>query len=149
MRGIALVLAACAALAACRGSPLGWIPGGKLEGEPVDAPVSDWEFAKKVENLQLETHPEDPYSVNIWFVTEDANLWVIAGGGETSYWAKYLFADPRALVRIEGKLYPRKAVRVADTEEILHVQELYIEKYGYTRDVNGVFKPVVIRLDPP
>jgi hypothetical protein len=144
----AVLLLAALALAAC-GGPLGWVPGGKLEGEPTDVAIADWSFVKRVENLQLETDPADPYSVNIWFVTEDAKLWVFAGGGETSTWAKNLFADPHAIVRIEGKLYPRRAVRVTDPEEILHVEQLYLEKYDYTRDVNGAFKPVIIRLDPP
>jgi len=147
VKRLALVLTALAALAC--GGPLGWMPGGKLDGQPVDAPVGDWSFASRVEKLQLETDPADPYSVNIWFVTEDGRLWVFAGGGESSTWAKNLSADPRAIVRIEGKLYPRKAVRVTDSEEIAHVQQLYLEKYDYTRDVNGVFHPVIIRLDPP
>ena len=55
MKRLALVLAALA-LGAC-GGPLGLIPGGKLDGEPVDAPVDDWSFASKTEKLQLETDP--------------------------------------------------------------------------------------------
>lgn len=148
MRRLARVLAACAALAAC-GGPLGWVPGGKLDGEPVDAPVGDWAFTAKVEKLQLETDPADPYSVNVWFVTEGPRLWVFSGEGESSTWAKNLFADPRAVVRIEGKLYPRIAARVTDPAEIARVQQLYLAKYGYTRDVHGFLHPVIIRLDPP
>lgn len=147
MKRLALVLAALA-LGAC-GGPLGVVPGGKLDGEPVDAPIDDWAFASKTEDLQLETDPADPYSVNIWFVTEGAKLWVFAGGGESSTWAKNLLADPRALVRIDGKLYPRKAVRVTDPAEIEHVQQLYLAKYDYTRDPNGAFHPLEFRLDPP
>ena len=147
MKRLALALAALA-LGAC-GGPLGWVPGGKLDGEPVDAPIDDWSFASKTENLQLETDPSDPYSVNIWFVTEGARLWVFAGGGESSTWAKHLLADPRAIARIDGKLYPRKAVRVTDPDEIVHVEELYLEKYHYTRDPKGAFGPVEFRLDPP
>ena len=147
MKRLALLLAALVA-AGC-GGPLGWIPGGKLDGEPVEAPVDDWAFASKTENLQLETDPADPYSVNIWFVTEGPKLWVFAGGGESSTWAKHLLADPRALVRIDDKLYPRKAVRVTDPAEIVHVEELYLDKYDYTRDPKGVFGPVEFRLDPP
>jgi hypothetical protein len=87
--------------------------------------------------------------VNIWFVTEGAKLWVFAGGGESSTWAQHLLADPHAIARIDGKLYPRKAVRVTDPAEIAHVQQLYLEKYDYTRDPNGAFHPLEFRLDPP
>lgn len=147
MKRLAFVLSAFV-LGAC-GGPLGVVPGGKLDGEPVDAPIDDWAFASKTEDLQLETDPADPYSVNIWFVTEGAKLWVFAGGGESSTWAKNLLADPRALVRIDDKLYPRKAVRVTDPAEIEHVQQLYLAKYDYTRDPNGAFHPLEFRLDPP
>jgi len=146
LKRLALVLAA---LALACGGPLGWMPGGKLDGEPVDTPIGDWSFASKTEKLQLESDPADPYSVNIWFVTEGDKLWVFAGGGESSTWAKHLLADPHAIVRIDGKLYPRKAARVTDTAEIAHVEQLYLAKYDYTRDPNGVFGPVVFRLEAP
>ncbi len=41
------------------------LPGGKLGGATAPAP-SDWAFADEVNTAQLETRPEDPYSVNIW-----------------------------------------------------------------------------------
>jgi hypothetical protein len=144
---LALVLAALA-LGAC-GGPLGWIPGGKLDGQTVSAPVDDWTFAREIEKAQLETDPSDPYSVTVWFVSEGPSLWVFAGGGESSTWAKHLLADPHAILRLGEKLYPRKAVRVTDPEEIVRVLRLYREKYDYTRDPNGAFGPIEFRLDPP
>ena len=29
------------------------------------------------------------------------------------------------------------------------MEQLYLEKYDYTRDTNGAFHPVEFRLDPP
>lgn len=149
MSRLARVLSALAlGLGAC-GGPVGWVPGGKLEGQTVSEPIDDWGFARAVEKAQLETDPSDPHSVTVWFVSEGPKLWVFAGAGESSIWAGRLLRDPRAILRIGDKLYPRKAVRVTDPAEFRHVQELYLEKYDYSRDQNGAFGPIEFRLDPP
>jgi len=41
--------------------------GGELSGETA-APPDDWSALRDEETFQLETRPEDPYSVNIWAV---------------------------------------------------------------------------------
>jgi hypothetical protein len=53
----------CLTLTACE--PLIMIPGGALSGREHAVPAS-WDFAADVETFQLETTPEDPYSVNVW-----------------------------------------------------------------------------------
>ena len=147
-RSLALIALASISLA-CR--PLGPIPGGRLSGEVVSSPVEDWSFASAVETIQLETRPDDPYSVNIWFVSEGRRIWVASGGGDKSKWAQNLSADPRARLRINGKVYERTAVRADEQAEQDEVLVLYQTKYTsvprspVAKDDD---KAVVFRMDP-
>ncbi len=144
-RFLALAALATACLA-CR--PLGPIPGGRLSGEVVSTPVSDWSFAGAVETIQLETRPDDPYSVNIWFVSQGSRLWVASGGSDKSRWAQNLVADPRVRLRIDGRVYERNALRVSDQAEIDAVVVLYQTKYEYERDPEAEGESVLFRMDP-
>jgi hypothetical protein len=145
MRAAALALLAATALA-CQ--PMGPIPGGRLKGEVVTTPVDDWSFASAVETIQLESNPADPYSVNVWFVAQGARLWIAAGSGDKSRWAKDLLADPRVRLRIEGKIYERKAVRVTEQSEMDEVLVLYQTKYDYERDADEEGEALLFRMDP-
>ena len=49
------------------------LPGGELEGTSVPTPA-DWSFLADISTVQIETRPEDPYSVNIWVVEMGAAL---------------------------------------------------------------------------
>ena len=40
------------------------IPGGRLSGEELTGPVTDWSFMQKHRIVTLEVRPSDPYSVN-------------------------------------------------------------------------------------
>jgi hypothetical protein len=121
---------------------------GRLSGKVVTAPVDDWAFASGEETLQLETRPDDPYSVNVWFVASGPRLWVACVGGDTSGWGENMIADPRVRLRIDGKLYERKAVRVTEQSEIDEVVVLYKTKYDYKRDAEDEGKAVLFRMDP-
>jgi len=145
MRRLALV-ALVGALCGCE--PMGPIPGGRLSGEVVATPVDDWTFATAIETLQLETRPDDPYSVNVWFVSQGSRLWVASVGGDVSGWGEKMGADPRVRLRIDGKLYERKAARVTEQAEIDEVIVLYKTKYDYERDPKEDGQAVLFRMDP-
>ena len=141
-------LAAAVLLAACgAGGPVGWMHGGKLDGQVVAAPVDDWAFTRGVETIQLETRPDEPYSVNVWCVAKGPNLWISAGS-ESNTWAKNLVADPRARVRVGDKVYERAAVPVTDPAEVELVLALYAEKYDTQPKPNGLMTTQQFRLDP-
>lgn len=146
MRRMLVVAALAVGVLAC--GPHGPIPGGSLPGEVVTTPVDDWSFAKGVETIAIETRPDDPYSVNVWFVSQGARLWVAAGGGGESKWAKNLVADPRVRLLIDGKLYERMAVPANDQSEQDEVLVLYQTKYDYKRDAEDEGKAVLFRMDP-
>jgi len=136
---VALLVGACA-------TPVFTIPGGRLGGPVVTAAVDDWGFTRDVETIQLETRPDDPYSVNVWCAGKGPALWV-AAGSESNTWARNLVADPRARVRVgEERVYELQAVRVTDPAEVELVMSLYEAKYDWKPDPDA--PRTVFRLDP-
>lgn len=116
-----------ASLAACS-EPFALLPGGELDGATAPVPGS-WAFADEIDTVQLETRPDDPYSVNIWAVGLGPALYVHAGANRST-WVEHLEADPRARVRVAGSLYELSAARVEDQAEFDRFSDAYEKKYG-------------------
>ena len=95
--------------------PLGPIPGPELAGSLVEEPVEDWSSVDAVKVVQIETRPEDPYSVSTWLTRIGAGIYVFAADDE-SPWVQNIEDDPSVRIRIEGLIYERRAVRVSDLE---------------------------------
>jgi uncharacterized protein DUF2255 len=126
MRNAVVVLFCSSLLYACSG-PMGPIPGGKLEGTPAGWP-EDWAFTDTIENVLLQTNPNDPYSVTVWCVTQDGQLY-IAAGNEESRWVLNMRENPEVVLSINGKLYEARVEDVTDREEINQVIAAYLLKY--------------------
>jgi len=94
--------------------PMGPIPGPELAGSVVEEPVADWTFVDAVKEIQIETRPEDPYSVTTWVTRVEDGIYVFCD--DESPWFQYLTDDPRVRIRIEGRIYELSATRVADLE---------------------------------
>ncbi len=124
---------------ATTGCPLGPFSGGRLGGEVHNAPVSDWSFVAEHETCQLETNPEDPYSVNTWCTGHGEHLYIptsmILGPPVPTerQWVKNVQADPRVRVRIGGTVYEFTAVRVED-EALVDSVLAQLEKKHEPRD---------------
>ncbi len=86
--------------------PIVMIPGGALDGAVATTP-DDWSFTDGVDTVQLETRPDDPYSVNIWCVSTPRGLMV--GGSSDSGWVVNAKADRRVRLRIGGAIYELQA----------------------------------------
>lgn len=131
MRGV-LVVAALFGLAC---GPLGPLSGGKLGGEPHRGDLPNWDFVADVETVQLETRPDDPYSVNTWVGSYDGRLVVptslILGDDEPTEreWVRNVQADPRVRLRIEGVVYELKAERVEDEATLEGARAALLSKY--------------------
>jgi len=123
--GLALLASAC-------NGPFVLLPGGRLEGEPEPAPA-DWSFAGDAGTVQLETRPEDPYSVNVAYTVIDGRLYVNAGDTETQ-WVKNLTADPHVRLRMDGALYDLRAQRVTSPAEIARFGEAWTSQSFFRRD---------------
>jgi hypothetical protein len=123
------------ALTACDG-PLGPFAGGALSGEGKPPPES-WELAAGAEQVQLETNPAEPHSVNTWIGVVDGVAYIpssmIRGPKQPSEreWVRNVGADDRVRVRIDGAIYELRAVRVADgSAEHRAAHDALVAKYA-------------------
>lgn len=103
-------------------------PGGALDGTSTPPPT-DWAWTDEVSTIQLETHPEDPYSVNIWVVGIDEKLYVHAGANRST-WVENMEGDSSVRIRIDEKIYALSATRVDDQAEFDTFSDAYEIKYG-------------------
>ncbi len=131
------------ALTGC--DPMGPLPGGALAGE-VNTLPDDWAMVEDIETVQLETNPDDPYSVNLWVVSLDSGLYIAAGGGETR-WSKQISIDSNVRLRINHKIYELRASSVDNNEELEEVRRAYLDKYAMESDSAQFNDSRVFRLD--
>jgi hypothetical protein len=131
--------------------PVGPIAGGALQGQATEVPDA-WDEAREIKTFQMETRADDPYSVNLWGVVVDDGLYVASGEGGGATWVEYLADDPEVRLRMSGKLFELRAVRVDEAQEMQAVRLRYIEKYDIEDDpgMDGEFgeEAWVFRLDP-
>ena len=127
----------------CSG-PFFLLPGGKLDG-PVAATPTDWVFTDEISTIQVETRPDDPYSINIWVVGLDDQLYLHAGGNRTT-WVENIEVDPNVRVAIDGTLYELIASRVEDAAEFATFADAYDAKYGIRPRNENINEIYVYRL---
>ncbi len=134
-----LILILITSLTACT-DPLISIPGGKLKGDVVPPPKS-WESVPDV--IQLEMQPSNPYSINIWGVVNEGDLYVATAD---SKWVPFILADNKVRVRMEGKIFELTANLVEDVDTQRRVGDAYTEKYNYTADPDEFLDAKLFRL---
>jgi hypothetical protein len=113
-RRAALAGLACALATGC-GGPFLIFPGGGLSGEVASERVEDWSFVDDA-FVDLETRPDDPYSVELNYVVRDGQLYIDPAEGRR--WLEYIRADPNVRVRFGDRIYPLKAVLVGQPGEL-------------------------------
>jgi hypothetical protein len=151
-RGLAVWMWIALAAVSLACGPIGPIPGGALSGEVVEGPVDDWSFTSDIETVQLETRPSDPYSVNTWIYGEGDRLYLptslILGDDEPTEreWVRNVLEDDRVRLRIDGRIYPRRAIRVTDPAELEMAREKLMAKYDVESDDHSA-AAWVFRLD--
>jgi hypothetical protein len=109
------VLVFLSALLAC-GGPMLVFPGGALSGEVVTEPIEDWSFVSEEPFLDLETTPDDPYSVQINYILRDGKLYIDPAEDRT--WFEHLKEDLNVRIRFGDKIYPVTAVLVGRPGEL-------------------------------
>jgi len=129
--------AALAALLGCSGDggPAGVLPGSALAGESA-TPPGDWSFAGDAGTMQLETHPTEPYSVNLAYTIVGGRFYVNAGGTETQ-WARNIALDANVRLRLDDRVYDLRARRVDDPAEIDAFAEAWTAQSFFRRDPRG------------
>lgn len=130
---------ATALLALGCGGPLGPLPGGALSGDAKDAPA-DWSFVASVEQVQVETNPAEPHSVNTWIGTHGGALYLptsmIRGPRVPTEreWVRNVEADERIRLRVGSDVYALRAERVIDAAEVEAVRAALVAKYALGPD---------------
>lgn len=128
------------ALAVLACGPIGPIPGGRLGGPVHRGAPPDWQALSEIETIQLESRPDDPHSVNVWFAVDQGVLYVPTSllrgpdDPEERDWVRNTIADPRVRLRIDGTLYPLHAARVEGGEELERVRAVLARKYDIELD---------------
>jgi hypothetical protein len=134
-----------AGVAGC--GPILLLPGGRLDGT-VEAAPSDWAFVEDVSTVQLETRPEDAYSVNIWAVGLGPHLYVHAGTNRST-WVENMEADPSIRLRVEDAIYELEASRVTSQDEFDRFSDAYEGKYDRRPGNEEVQEAYLFRLEAP
>jgi hypothetical protein len=132
-----LVFVAC-------GGPVAVFPGGALEGPVKPAPQS-FAFASEAGTIQLESRPEDPYSVNIACAVVGDDLYVSAGDNKAR-WVENIEANPLVRLRIDGEIYEVRAQRVTGDAEMRAFAEEWT-KNSWARDPTTLGEVWVYRME--
>ena len=135
--GILFLIAGC--------GPILIFPGGELDGETSSAP-GDWSSLDDVKTIQLETRPEDPYSVNIWAIGISSHVYIHAGTNRST-WVEHMESNPNIRVRIVDQLYELRASRVVLKPEFDDFSNAYEQKYGSRPRNENVTEAYLFRLD--
>jgi hypothetical protein len=156
LKWLGLVILGIAVLAVCivfgarlADGPLGPVPGGPMSGQLVAEPVTDWGFIVERDTVELEVNPDAPRAITTWVVGYGGQPFIPSGFGARKTWTAQLVADGRAVLRVDGKLYERQAVRVTDEDLLEELRAVLIRKYDL--DPEGNFsgsETWFFRLDP-
>ncbi len=131
MKRLVIASAVLALVASGCGGPFFIIPGGALKGEVVSEPVDDWSFVDD-EFIDLETRPDDPYSVELNYFVREGALYI--DPAPERRWLEHIRADPRVRVRFGGKVYPLRAVLAGQPGEL---EGFAPDRFVYRLDPRG------------
>lgn len=115
--------------------PVAIFAGGPLtSGELVEGPDPDWGFAREVPTVELQLL-EPPRSRTTWILVDDGKLYIPCGYMNSTLgriWKKWPIEaekDGRAMLRIEGKRYPRQLVRRTEPALLRRLMQQIEDKY--------------------
>ena len=133
---VVVVIGAVLVAARFHDGPLGIIAGGPLvKGELVTGPEPDWTFAHDINTVEFQLL-SPARSRTTWILEHDGKIYIPCGymqstiGRLWKHWPIEAERDGRAILRIDGKLYPRQLVRVQDPVVIAPLTQEISRKYG-------------------
>jgi hypothetical protein len=116
--------------------PSGLLPCGPLVAGELVSEEPDWTFARDIMEMELQL-VEPPQSRTIWLQVHDEKLYVVSSymnstvGKLWKKWPAQALEDGRAVIRIDGKRYERKLVRILDDLPLLTAIAAEMDrKYG-------------------
>ena len=131
-------------LSACE-DPFILAAGGELSGTVTETPDS-WQLDKDSAVAQLETRPEDPYSINFTYVQLRGRFYVYAGDTRTN-WVKHIEQNPLVRVRVQDAIYPALAVRVMGDNELSEFASIWANSSMFQRDPMNFEEVWLYRLE--
>lgn len=128
------MLAATSLLARFSDGPIGIFSGGSLvEGERFEESPADWVVYEDFSQLDLQL-VEPPRSRRVWFLVDEGNLYIPSGYVRSmplwKHWPREAAEDGRALLRIQGRIYPVQLVKVGDDNLRWKLARQLSEKYS-------------------
>jgi hypothetical protein len=142
---VPLILAVLSLLAVSACGPIVMIPGGQLSGTPKPVPPN-WSFSDSIDTVQLETRPDDPYSVNVWGVAAGPFFYLAAGNSEST-WAQHIQSDPHVRLKLGDDIYQLVARAIDDPAE----REVFLaalkRKYDFEPDPDERDAAMLFRLE--
>ena len=123
------------------------LPGLWLKGKVVTAPVTDWSFTNKIQQIKIQTQTPYllPLSVTIWCAVYNGNLYVTSNPGKL--WDEDITRDPHVRLKIGDRVFDRTVAIVNDPAEKAAVLEVKGKKYPQWK-VPPVSKATVFRVMP-
>jgi len=120
--------------------PVEIFAGGPFRsGELIEGVEPDWAFIRSKDTVELQLL-EPPASRLLWVVEYDNRLYILSSfmnsryGKAWKHWPYQAEKDPRALMRVDGKIYPRRLARLAAEEVPQGVLDRFSEKYALEID---------------
>ena len=148
----AMIIAAIAARFS--DGPLGPFKGGPFEsGERVQHSLKNWDMYRGVREVDLQLE-QPPNSRRVWIIVDEGDIYIPSGFIKTvpiwKQWPHEAMDDGRALLRVDGKIYPVLLVRVENPALRLKLLKQASAKYDLPAP-EGIPDPEdtwVFRLDP-
>jgi hypothetical protein len=145
---VVVIAMGVAVLARFSGGPIGPFPGGRLSGTPASGAVGDWTpVLSGVPRIEIEVNPVRPRSVTTSYLVHDGKLYVPSMMAAHKSWPQAAIADDRVVVRVAGKLYERRAVRVTEPAEIRALVRAWDASAPDDMDVSAL-STWYFRMDP-
>ena len=98
--------------------PVAMFAGGPFQsGEPVAGSEPDWSFVRDVQEVEFQLR-EPPRSRTTWILYQEGKAYIPCGymttwwGRIWKQWPHEVAKDPRIRLRVGGKLYERRLVRI-------------------------------------
>ncbi len=139
LRWIAIALAALVAAigllafgARFSDGPVAMLPGGPFRsGDWVEDSRVDWSFAADIREIQLQSG-QPLRSRTTWILVLDGEAYIPCSlsfpPGKT--WHRQALENPEAVVRVAGRRYRRRLVKVDDPALEQRLREVVVAKYG-------------------
>lgn len=75
-----------------------------------------------------------PRTIEIWFATDGARVYLLAGGRDRAHWVRNVRADPAVRVRLGGRTIDGRARVLEDGEREVLARRLVAAKYQGWRE---------------